>query len=121
MRRTFSIIFLLLINTISISFSQVVIKEKVNINPGVKIITYAPPQYTPCGPWKVSTDYYNPWQVVWNGSSFFLDPYQQLFNRQRNYYTYAFDSNYIYNIEITKGMEYCHITDITTGNTTCLS
>ena len=47
--------------------------------------------------------------MVWNGRGFFLDPFQQLFNKQRNTFFYAFDSQCIYDIIITQGKDYCYI------------
>jgi hypothetical protein len=98
-------------------FPQVTIKEKVNINPDLKTPNYLNPQYTPCGPWIVSEDYYNRWQVVWNGTAFFLDPYQQLFNQQSNSYFSEFSPGSVYNIIVTKSGNYCYINELGTLDT----
>ena len=79
------------------------------ISPQEIISDYIPPQYTPCGPYILQTDYYNPYQVIWNGGWFYIDPFQQLFNYQRNYYTYSLDPGHYYNVTITTGAEYCYI------------
>ena len=89
--------------------SQIKIKERVEISPQEIISDYIPPQYTPCGPYILQTDYYNPYQVIWNGGWFYIDPFQQLFNYQRNYYTYSLDPGHYYNVTITTGAEYCYI------------
>ena len=77
MRRTISIIFLLLISTFSFTFSQVVIKEKVNLNPNGANITNTNTgninYYLPCGPLpdnpvQYSNSYIEYWRVTWYGS-----------------------------------------------------
>ena len=98
--------------------AQVVIKEKVEINPQQSITPdYAAPIYTPCGPWISSYDYYNPWQVVWNQISFAPDPYQQMFNFQDNRWgpglqrrIYTLDPNNNYNLTIQQEEEYAYFT-----------
>ena len=80
------------------------------IDPQKIVANYPVAEYTPCGPWYVSTDFYNPYQVIWNGSILFIDPYQQLFNYQANYFSnYALLPDVYYDIEITEGEEYCWI------------
>ena len=108
--------------------AQVIIKEKVEINPKSTISTYQLPAYTPCGPWITSYDKNNPWQVVWNSISFAPDPYQQLFNFQNNRYgpglqrrNYILDPNKYYNITLLQPDEYSYFTyggfwDINAGN-----
>jgi len=97
--------------------AQVIIKEKVEINPKSTISTYQLPAYTPCGPWITSYDKNNPWQVVWNSISFAPDPYQQLFNFQNNRYgpglqrrNYILDPNKYYNITLLQPDEYSYFT-----------
>ncbi|BDQ02955.1 MAG: hypothetical protein KatS3mg037_1530 [Ignavibacterium sp.] len=114
--------------TISTVKAQIIIKEKVEINPETITPEYAAPQYTPCGPWIASYDRLNPWQVVWNSISFAPDPYQQMFNFQDNRYgpglqrrTYKFDPDKTYNITLQQSDEYAYFTyggfyDNTTGS-----
>ena len=92
-------------------FPQTIIKEKIKVNPNTKTVSYQPPEFAPCGPWNTSqTDYYNPFQVIWNDNYFNIDPYQQWFNQQGNAYEhYSLDSNHYYNVEITQGAAYCWI------------
>ncbi len=79
MRRVLPAIVLLLFFISNRSVSQVVIKEKVNINQNTKTISYQPPEYSPCGSWITSqTDYYHPYQVIWNNSWYNPDPYQKM-------------------------------------------
>ncbi len=65
--------------------------------------------HTPCGPFIQQTDYYNPYQVVWNNNYLWIDPYQQWFNNQGNAYSYALEPNHTYNVDIVQGYEYCRI------------
>ncbi len=108
--------------------AQVIIKEKVEINPKSNIVPeYPVAAFTPCGPWITSYDKNNPWQVVWNQISFAPDPYQQLFNFQDNRYgpglqrrEYTLDPNKYYNITLIQSDEYGYFTyggfyDNTTG------
>ena len=83
------------------------------INPQQAITPeYAAPQYTPCGPYPGMLDVYNPRQAVWNGSSFWLDPFQQLFQfQQSGGYSPLFPDRY-YNIETIAGGEYFSITKL---------
>ena len=98
--------------------AQVVIKEKVEINPQSNIVPeYPVAAFTPCGPWITSYDYFNPWQVVWNQISFAPDPYQQMFNFQDNRYgpglqrrIYTLDPNNNYNLTIQQEEEYAYFT-----------
>ena len=105
-------ILVLLILLIPVSlFAQTVIEDRVEIDPQKVIANYPAPQYTPCGPFPLSLDIYNPRQAVWNGSSFWLDPYQQLFNLQ-NSDGYALWADHYYNIETTAGGNYFSITKL---------
>ncbi len=97
--------------------AQVIIKEKVEINPQSIQPDYVPPEYTPCGPWISSYDRLNPWQVVWNNVSFAPDPYQQMFNFQDNRIgpglqrrTYTIEPDKIYNLTIQQSDEYAYFT-----------
>ncbi|WP_448522342.1 hypothetical protein [Schleiferia thermophila] len=109
-----TILFVIAINT----QAQVVIKEKVEINPQSNIVPeYPVAAFTPCGPWITSYDYFNPWQVVWNQISFAPDPYQQMFNFQDNRYgpglqrrIYTLDPNNNYNLTIQQEEEYAYFT-----------
>ena len=77
------------------------------INPQKVVANYPAPQYTPCGPYPLPLDIYNPRQAVWNGSPFWLDPYQQLFNVQQSG-DYILNPGHYYNIETTAGGDvYC--------------
>jgi hypothetical protein len=109
-----TILFVIAINT----QAQVIIKEKVEINPQSNIVPeYPVAAFTPCGPWITSYDYFNPWQVVWNQISFAPDPYQQMFNFQDNRYgpglqrrIYTLDPNNNYNLTIQQEEEYAYFT-----------
>ena len=97
--------------------AQVIIKEKVEINPQTVNPEYALPTFTPCGPWITSYDEFNPWQVVWNQIIFAPDPYQQMFNFQDNRVgpglqrrTYTLDPNKSYNLTIQQSDEYAYFT-----------
>ena len=98
-------------------FPQIIIKEKVEINPQPINPEYPVAAFTPCGPWISSYDEFNPWQVVWNQISFSPDPYQQMFNFQDNRYgpglqrrTYILDPNKSYNLTIQQSEEYAYST-----------
>ena len=99
-------------------FAQVIIKEKVEINPQTINPDYPIAAFTPCGPFIFSTDELNPWQVVWNSSRFYPDPYQQLFNFQDNWMDankthrriYGFLAGTNYSITIQQDEEYCYFT-----------
>ena len=101
--------------------AQIVIEERVEIDPQKIFPNYPEPQYTPCGPYPEQPDFYNPYQVIWNGGWLYIDPYQQLFNHQGNdYNSYGLGLPYTYDVEITQGSEYCWIqkagyTDPNTG------
>lgn len=90
MLRTWSIIFLLVIITFNLTYSQVVIKEKVKLKSQTNNttantnLTQTNRGYTPCGPYlpNSASDHY--WQVVWAGYYGSLDPQQQLFGPQGN-------------------------------------
>jgi len=89
-----SIIMVVLLFTFTFSIfidtpAQVKIKEKVEIKPRLTstlkgLNSTALIEHYPCGPFIYNDDYYNPWQVVWVGSSYPLDPGQQAFNYQGN-------------------------------------
>ena len=91
--------------------AQVIIKERIEINPQKILPSYPIPQYTPCGPYPGLIDIHNPRQAVWNGSSFWLDPYQQLFVFQQSG-GYHLNQEHIYNIETTAGGDYFSITKL---------
>ncbi len=107
MRRTISIIFLLLIGTFSFTFSQVVIKEKVELKLQSSKTTgnQLTRGYTPCGPYMQNTEPGHYWQVVWAGYHGSLDPKQQLFEQQGN--VNISDNIGPYNIRIIDGANYC--------------
>lgn len=108
---------ILLTVSISIMFSslisaQTVIKEKVELNPGmVRTTDLQVPErgYTPCGPYIENTQPGHYWQVVWGGYWGPLDPYQQLFGRQGGLngqnILYAYGP---YDIKIIEGSQYCN-------------
>ncbi len=106
------LIFLFLNVSWGVTFAQIKIEERVEINPQKILTNYPPPQYTPCSPWPPTdgTDYYNPRQVVWNSNYINIDPYQQLFNYQHNLYSnYGLFESHTYDVTIGQGIEYCYI------------
>jgi hypothetical protein len=66
--------------------------------------------YLPCGPYISSSDYNNPWQVVWIGSSHPLDVEQQAFNYQANTHTYLLSGSMT--IDIIEGADKCIIEEV---------
>jgi len=97
------IFFLFLLN--SNLFSQVTIKERVEINPdGDTKINSFTRGYTPCGPYIQNTEADHYWQVVWGGYWAPLDPSQQLFGLPYLFGYGLFDS---YDVEIIEGAEHC--------------
>ncbi len=94
-----------------IIFPQTKIEERVEINPQKIVANYPAPQYTPCGPYPGLLDTHNFRQAVWNGSSFWLDPYQQLFIFEQSG-GYSLNPDHYYNIETTAGGDYFSITKL---------
>lgn len=109
MKKYYSILLVLILPYISLS--QIKIEERVEIDPQIIQPYYPAPQYTPCGPYPGLLDIHNPRQAVWNGSSFWLDPFQQLFFFQQSG-GYNLAQDHIYNIETTAGGEYFSITKL---------
>jgi hypothetical protein len=103
-----AIILLLLIN--SNLYSQVTIKERVEINPGGDTKTNSFTRgYTPCGPYIQNTEADHYWQVVWGGYWAPLDPSQQLFGLSGLFGYGLFDS---YDVEIIEGADHCTIANL---------
>ncbi len=117
MRRTLSIIFLLVISTLNITFSQVVIKEKVQLKPktnnttGNMDLTQTNRGYTPCGPYIQNSQPEHYWQVVWAGYYGSLDPQQQLFGPQGNvsFRNIVNTGDGPYDIHILEGASQCSL------------
>jgi hypothetical protein len=94
---------------------QVVIKERVKIEPKmiynkIETSTSNTSAYTPCGPWVTSNDYFNRWQVVWRYSQYDLIVQHQPFNYQAN--TFSSANTNTFTIEITEGNSLCEILEL---------
>lgn len=112
MKFLFSILITVLIPFFS--YAQITIEEKIEIDPQQTLIYPNDPgsgDYYPCSPWIGSSDYYNPWQVVWYHSSYHLDVGQQAFNYQANAYNHYINPTKYYDFNVIDGQGLCHITE----------
>ncbi|MFZ2864368.1 MAG: hypothetical protein WA440_06420 [Ignavibacteriaceae bacterium] len=85
--------------------AQVIIKERVEINPEASTQLYYPAAtFEPCGLYPVVSNQ----QYVYSCSAFPVEPYQQLFPYQSSS-GLQFSAGSIYEIEITEGIDYAYI------------
>jgi hypothetical protein len=111
MNRT-CLLFLFFLST-TIYYSQVIIKERFEINPdSAKLLNknlyeLQTESFTPCEPYYHlgQPDYY--YQTVWAGYWGSIDPMQQLFYIQDDFNWYFINSQNTYEIKIIEGSEYC--------------
>ncbi|MCA2004603.1 MAG: hypothetical protein LDL01_02300 [Ignavibacterium sp.] len=87
--------------------AQIVIKEKVEINPAGEDIQneYPVSSFDPCGNYP-NQEYH---QVVYSCSMYPIEPYQQLFPFQGGGSSSTFNSNRYYQIEIIEGSDYAYM------------
>ncbi len=114
-KRVLFFLLMLLVSATTI-YSQIKIKEKVEINSKSVSLAKVPDlsqfirNYTPCGPYIENDDPDHYWQVVWAGYWGPIDPGQQLFYSQES--DDRFDllpGNGNYDIQIIEGAEFCSI------------
>ncbi|MGD8778345.1 MAG: hypothetical protein PVH88_05220 [Ignavibacteria bacterium] len=123
MKRLFLLISILLFS--SLIYSQVKIKERIEIKPTQKKSLQkthdSPPSsvYTPCGPYYGEVQHWSDkpeghfWQTVWGGYYAPIDPFQQLFTLQRgvncDVILRLFANSYYspFKVEIVEGQEFC--------------
>ncbi len=85
--------------------AQVIIKEKVEINPQNNIIPdYPQSNFDPC--LNINRPPY--YQSVYSCSGYQVEPYQQMFPWQSSSYLGQFDSATVYNVEIISGTDYAY-------------
>ena len=110
-----TILITFVLSLFTFTYSQVKIKEKVEIKPktksfGKSINSTSSTNYTPCGPYYESNAPFNPYQVVWIGSTYPLDVAQQAFNYQANPTSYIV--NGYYTVEVTEGADKCELVEV---------